>query len=1048
MNTRQNNKSGRLTRKRYIHRDRTVTTLTGNDDDQDPFSFTTGLNDEQQQLAYTAPTPLVAVASNVNQLAMLPSNFSFGFNSFAGPLNANNNPNNIQNDTSQQPYLPPGKNDLEILENLKERIKQGQHEFFRATPTPGALASIYLGPSTLPEQQVADARVQELENNGTVGAGEESSVKRASSSTPAASDSSSKNSVQESKENGRKNTTTTPDNMSNSSLPAKPAPASNGLNKDERPLGRETYPPPEPSTSSDINGNNGASKYYDSRDTRDSVRRGSSGAEYASIRYGPIRDDRRIPPDTRRPEAPYEASHLPRREDYPPVDEYRRAAPPAPAPLPPPSDRDRYAHPPIDDRYSDRYERLPPAVPTPTPPTQPAASVYSAGFRPDDRERQRYDEHRRDGSHGHTAVSNRPLQVHSSRYNENRLQIGESPVAAAAAAERERQAALATAGLVTPANVVSRSRLPPPAPRPIPPVDDRDRERERDRDLRPAPPAKLEERISGIGGPSTRIPTLQERLSHPPLDAPSGPLLTRALSLEERLHPPPSGSVTANGTVPTSPPSKASANPSNAPSGPEISSAPPTSASASTASTTGSISVSDDPRGRPTPGGPSVAASAPSNSIPAPGPRGYSRPPSVVQDASTTSRPAYDDRERGRRDSHAIDVDPPAPYPAYNSGPAPPSRPRYSSPSPSDRDRDRHRTYPSPPLQPPAVYDGRDRNREIRESELRERDHHRATSGGAPPSSVSGRDYVYNDTRDRDQRRDWPENDYYRSSSSTSRPPPSVYPPSAAPLPPGDRDPRDPRSGVPLATSMASSRSAAWEARGDRDHERRTSASSAITATPPRGVPGISNPPSSVVDDRDRSYRPDPRYAPPPSSAPISGTPPTYNRVRPRSPSPHRINDRDRDRPLAKRARDDLYPPPASSYPQPAYTNSAPPPRRPGDYPPPPPQAVRDPRDTYYDHRDSRPPLPPPHTQHAGHAEYGRPPPPAGYDRARSPPRTSAPTNYAYRGDPREMREVRDIRDPRDLRDPRDIRESRDMRELRDPRDDRRYSMPPPPLPR
>lgn len=47
--------------------------------------------------------------------------------------------------------LPPGKNDLEILENLKTIIKEGQHEFYRAVPQPAALASLYLGP--LPQVQ-------------------------------------------------------------------------------------------------------------------------------------------------------------------------------------------------------------------------------------------------------------------------------------------------------------------------------------------------------------------------------------------------------------------------------------------------------------------------------------------------------------------------------------------------------------------------------------------------------------------------------------------------------------------------------------------------------------------------------------------------------------------------------------------------------------------------------------------------------------------------------------------------------------------------------
>lgn len=42
---------------------------------------------------------------------------------------------------------PSGPNDLEILENLKEMIKNGQHEHYRAKPDPHALASIYLGDS-------------------------------------------------------------------------------------------------------------------------------------------------------------------------------------------------------------------------------------------------------------------------------------------------------------------------------------------------------------------------------------------------------------------------------------------------------------------------------------------------------------------------------------------------------------------------------------------------------------------------------------------------------------------------------------------------------------------------------------------------------------------------------------------------------------------------------------------------------------------------------------------------------------------------------------
>ncbi|KAJ3507669.1 hypothetical protein NMY22_g16857 [Coprinellus aureogranulatus] len=64
--------------------------------------------------------------------------------------------------------LPPGKNDLEILENLKQIIKNGQHEFYRAIPQPEALASLYLGtiptgePATkMPEDAQGAAMVQD-----------------------------------------------------------------------------------------------------------------------------------------------------------------------------------------------------------------------------------------------------------------------------------------------------------------------------------------------------------------------------------------------------------------------------------------------------------------------------------------------------------------------------------------------------------------------------------------------------------------------------------------------------------------------------------------------------------------------------------------------------------------------------------------------------------------------------------------------------------------------------------------------------------------------
>jgi len=63
--------------------------------------------------------------------------------------------------------LPPGKNDLDILQNLKKIIKDGQHPFFRAVPQPLALASIYMG--TIPSQSQAQGRQGEIPGDSAEG---------------------------------------------------------------------------------------------------------------------------------------------------------------------------------------------------------------------------------------------------------------------------------------------------------------------------------------------------------------------------------------------------------------------------------------------------------------------------------------------------------------------------------------------------------------------------------------------------------------------------------------------------------------------------------------------------------------------------------------------------------------------------------------------------------------------------------------------------------------------------------------------------------------
>ncbi|KAK0213345.1 hypothetical protein DFS33DRAFT_117866 [Desarmillaria ectypa] len=123
MSARQNKKQ-RKGRSNPNNRERTVTTLT-----EDPNS------------SYLIPTPSEespAVLMGSNQAYTMAPNFPFNFQNFAQQ----------QSFYQQQQQPQPGSNDLEILENLKQRIKAGQHEFYRAIPNPAALASIYKGPSS------------------------------------------------------------------------------------------------------------------------------------------------------------------------------------------------------------------------------------------------------------------------------------------------------------------------------------------------------------------------------------------------------------------------------------------------------------------------------------------------------------------------------------------------------------------------------------------------------------------------------------------------------------------------------------------------------------------------------------------------------------------------------------------------------------------------------------------------------------------------------------------------------------------------------------
>ena len=195
MSARQNKKQ-RKGRGNVHQRERTVTTLT-----EDPNTH------------YLVPTPSEEPAGAFNNQKMqnIQMGSSFGsyqygsyppFNimhpnvqqqqqSFLGPsqqqqtLSQQPQPQSQPQQQSQpmKPTLPPGKNDLDILQNLKQIIKDGQHPFFRAVPQPAALASIYMGP--IPSQYQAQERRGEAPGDSAEG---QSAVATNGVSGPAAND--------------------------------------------------------------------------------------------------------------------------------------------------------------------------------------------------------------------------------------------------------------------------------------------------------------------------------------------------------------------------------------------------------------------------------------------------------------------------------------------------------------------------------------------------------------------------------------------------------------------------------------------------------------------------------------------------------------------------------------------------------------------------------------------------------------------------------------------------------------------------------------------
>ncbi|KAG6375602.1 hypothetical protein JVT61DRAFT_3168 [Boletus reticuloceps] len=123
MSARQNKK--RKGRNHVNNRERTVTTFT-----EDPnTSFLVPFSSEEPPTTFTSST------------------FPMPYQNYIASQ---------QQQQFYQPVLPPGKNDLEILENLKTIIKEGQHEFYRAAPQPAALATLYMGHIAHPDQLPQD----------------------------------------------------------------------------------------------------------------------------------------------------------------------------------------------------------------------------------------------------------------------------------------------------------------------------------------------------------------------------------------------------------------------------------------------------------------------------------------------------------------------------------------------------------------------------------------------------------------------------------------------------------------------------------------------------------------------------------------------------------------------------------------------------------------------------------------------------------------------------------------------------------------------------
>lgn len=148
MSTRQVKK--RKGRGNHLNRERTVTTLT--EGTEGTFMAAEDPQPNLMSSPFSVASSSTGPTSTVSPSFQIPPSFSnFSYN-YIPPMQGSSMPGPAFG--QQQPpahfysaqSIPPGENDLEILERLKDTIKNGQHEFFRPVPRPTALAHVYLGP--------------------------------------------------------------------------------------------------------------------------------------------------------------------------------------------------------------------------------------------------------------------------------------------------------------------------------------------------------------------------------------------------------------------------------------------------------------------------------------------------------------------------------------------------------------------------------------------------------------------------------------------------------------------------------------------------------------------------------------------------------------------------------------------------------------------------------------------------------------------------------------------------------------------------------------